>query len=82
MRFCNECTGELICDKCINRTNKNKEFEANFSLLKKEARKQFGYMLPYFEEEDNLLVKVRFLYTLLSFFSFYMCWPNILTLWD
>ena len=50
MRRCNECKDEILCKTCDNQINENTEFEANLSLLKREAPNQFGYMLPYFKE--------------------------------
>ena len=32
MRFCNECTDKLTCNKRNNQFNENLEFEANFNL--------------------------------------------------
>ena len=49
MRFCNECSGERMCDKCINQVNENKVFEAKSILLKRESPNQFGHMLPYYK---------------------------------
>ena len=35
-----------MCNKFKNQYNENKEFEANFNLLKGKAPNEFGYMLP------------------------------------
>ena len=48
MRQCNVCKDGLLCSTCNNQINENKEFEANLSLLKREAPNQFGYMLAYY----------------------------------
>ena len=48
LRFYNECNDKILCDKCNNRVNENKEFEANLNLLKRNAPNEFGYMLPYY----------------------------------
>ena len=42
VRFRNECNGKIICDRCNNQNNGNKEFEANLNLLKRQVPKQFG----------------------------------------
>ena len=34
-------------NRCNNKVNENKEFEANLNQVKRE---EFGHMLPYFEE--------------------------------
>ena len=47
-----------MCKKCNNQINQNKEFEANLNLSKRQASNEFGYMLPYFKEDD-LFVTVR-----------------------
>ena len=49
MKRCNECTDGIFCTTCNNQINKNKEFEANFNLLKRQAPNHFGYMLPYYK---------------------------------
>ena len=46
MTFCNECYDKIVCDRCTNQVAKNKHFEANFHLIKRQAPKQFGHMLP------------------------------------
>ena len=56
MRFCNECNGKILCTKYNNQINKNKEFEANLNLLKRDVRNEFGHMLPYYKEKDELIV--------------------------
>ena len=38
-----------MCDKCNNQVNENKEFEANFNLLKRKAPNQFGHMLLIYD---------------------------------
>ena len=47
MRFCNECTDILICNRCNNQINKNKELEAKIYFLKRQAPIQFVVMLPF-----------------------------------
>ena len=47
MRFCNECKDKKICDKCTNKINENKDFEANLNELKRHPPDKFGRMLPY-----------------------------------
>ena len=61
MRLCNECSKEKCCDRCNNQINENKEFEASLNLLKRQAPNEFGHMLPYFEEYDELFVMFLFL---------------------
>ena len=56
MRRCNECKNKILCTTCNNQVNENKEFEANLNLLKRKALNQFGYVLPYFMEYDDLFV--------------------------
>ena len=48
MRFCNDCNDEILCTKCKNQINENKEFEANLNLLKRKTPNEFGHMLPYY----------------------------------
>ena len=48
MRFCNECNDKIICYRCNNKINENKEFEANLNELKRYKPKDCGYMLPYY----------------------------------
>ena len=50
MRRCDKCRGKILCATCNNQINENKEFEANLNLLKREAPKEFGYMLSFFIE--------------------------------
>ena len=50
MRGGDKCKGEILCDGCNNQVNENKEIEANLNFFKREARNQFGHMLPYFVE--------------------------------
>ena len=50
MRRCDKCRGKILCATCNNQVNENKELEANFYLLKREAPNEFEYMLPYFVE--------------------------------
>ena len=69
MKRCNECKGEILCDDCKNQVNEKNE--ANLNLIKQKAPKQFGHMLPYFKERAGLIVTVRLLYILFSFFSYY-----------
>ena len=47
-RRCDKCNEELLCEKCNNQVNENKEFEANLNLLKRKPLNEFGYMLPYY----------------------------------
>ena len=47
MRRCDKCRSKIILATCDDQINENKEFEANLSLLKREATNEFGYMLPY-----------------------------------
>ena len=49
MRQCNGCKDGILCVTCNNKINENKEFEANLNLLKRKARNNFGYMLPYYK---------------------------------
>ena len=37
-----------MCNTYNNQINKNEEFEANLSLLKRKAPNEFGYMFPYY----------------------------------
>ena len=48
MRFCNDSKDKKVCDKCNNRINENKEFEANLDKLKRHSPNEFGYMLLYY----------------------------------
>ena len=48
MRFCNKCKDKKLCNKCNNQINENKEFEVNFSELKRHPPNEFGYMLPHY----------------------------------
>ena len=50
MRFCYECIDKIICDRCNNQINENKDSECNINLLKRQPHHKIGYMLPYFEE--------------------------------
>ena len=49
-RFCNECCKENFCDRCHIQNNENKEIRANINPSKRQALKQVGYMLPFFNE--------------------------------
>ena len=49
IRRCDISNDKLLCEKCNNQVNKNKEFEANLNLLKRNTPNDFGYMLPYYE---------------------------------
>ena len=48
MKYCNECNDKKMCNKCINRINENKEFEANLNELKRHPPNNSGHMLPYY----------------------------------
>ena len=50
MKFRNECNGNIICNRCNNQVNENKEFEAKINLVKREAPDEFGHILPCFKE--------------------------------
>ena len=54
-RRCDKCRGTILCATCNNQNNENKEIQANINLLHREAPKEFGYMLPYYVEEDTFL---------------------------
>ena len=54
MRFCNECNDDKMCYTSNNQIDENIEFEANLNLLKRKSPREFGYMLPYFNEYDDL----------------------------
>ena len=58
MRFCNECNDKRMCKKCNNQVFENKEFEAYLNELKRHPPNKFGYMVPYFKEQDDLFVIV------------------------
>ena len=49
MKRCNECKGEIICDKCNNHVNENKKIEAILNSLKRDVPKEFGHMLPCYK---------------------------------
>ena len=49
MRQCNKCKDGILCTICNNQVNENKEFQANFNLLKRETPNEFGYMLPFYK---------------------------------
>ena len=49
MRHCNESKDGILCTKCNNHINENKEFEANLNELKRHPPYEFGYMLLYFK---------------------------------
>ena len=49
MRQCNVCKDGILCVRCNNLINENKEFEANLKLLKREKPNDFGHMLPYYK---------------------------------
>ena len=51
MRHCNNCNGEILYDECKIQLNKNKEFEANSCLLKRQPPNQFSHMLSYYKLE-------------------------------
>ena len=74
MRLCNECNNKRLCKRCNNQNNEHKDFEANLNLSERQTSNQFGHMLPYFKEQDDLFVKVRLLYTV--FPSFYIIYAG------
>ena len=47
MSQCNNCKDGILCTICNNQVNENKEFQANFNLLKRKTPNEIGYMLPY-----------------------------------
>ena len=61
MRRCNECKDGILCTTCNNQINENKEIGANLNELKRQHPNQFGHMLPYFKEKDDLFIVVQFL---------------------
>ena len=64
MRFCNECNGNIICNRCKNQMNESKDFEANLNLLKRQGPNDFGHMFLCFKEQDDLFAIVHILYIL------------------
>ena len=48
MRFCNDCNDKIMCNRCNNQINENKEFEANLNELKRHPPNEFGYMHPFY----------------------------------
>ena len=50
MRFCNECTDKLLYKRRKIQSNESKEFEANSNLLKRQASKHIGHMLPFYKD--------------------------------
>ena len=49
MRFCNECSDRIICDRRDNQISENKELKAKLNLLKRQALYQIDPMLPYYK---------------------------------
>ena len=41
MRFCIECTDEIVSDGCNFQINENKEIESNVNVLKRQAPNNF-----------------------------------------
>ena len=48
MRRCNESFDKILCIRCNNQINENKELEANWNLLKRQAPNQFSHILFYY----------------------------------
>ena len=69
-RWCIECKNEILCTTCNNQINENKEFEANLNLLKRKAPNEFGHILPYHKEQDDLFV-MKYLNNCSKFDMFY-----------
>ena len=46
MRNCSDCKKDILCDRCDNLVNQQKEFSANLNELKREPPNSFGHMLP------------------------------------
>ena len=46
MRICNKCTKGYLCDGCDKLVSQRKDFAANLTELKREARSELGHMLP------------------------------------
>ena len=45
-----------MCKKSNNQVDENKEFDAKLNELKRHPPIEFGQMLPYFKEQDDLFV--------------------------
>ena len=69
-RFCNECNGKILYTKCNNQINENKEFEDHLILWNRVVPNEFGHMLPYYKEEDDLFV-IKYLNKSSIFVSFF-----------
>ena len=57
--FCNECSDKRICKKSNLVPNENSELGASLILRKRQVLNEFGHMLSYFKEKDDLFVIVR-----------------------
>ena len=49
IRFCNECKGKTIRDRCNIQVNGNNEFEAILNQIKRQPPNQVRQMLPYYK---------------------------------
>ena len=46
MRNCIDCKKDILCDRCDNLVNQQKEFSANLNELKRKKPNEYGHMLP------------------------------------
>ena len=69
---CKKCSVEKCPDSCSNQTDGNKEFVADFYLLKRQAPNRFYHMLPYQKLYlyCQLFVLVPFLYAFIQLLYF------------
>ena len=61
MTFCKECNGKKMCNRCNDQVKEIKKIEAKIKLIKRQTRKEFGYMLPYLKDLDDSIIIVGLL---------------------
>ena len=56
----NKCNDKLLYTTCNNQLIENKDFAANFKLLKRQAPKEFGYCFVVFKKKYNYSFKCKY----------------------
>ena len=49
LRNFNECSKDILCDRCDKLLNQKKELSANLNELKRQPLNEFGYMIPWYK---------------------------------
>ena len=54
---CFNCEISKSCQDCLNKITRISEYSVEINKLKRKAENGLGYMLPYYQTEDNVVKK-------------------------